>query len=1633
MVTGLIWVVALSTAEAASLKGVLKQLSNSTDEFAQNTARILKKAAGESDDGLEAAAKRIGAEGAATTDDVLMRLKNLGVNGDLSALAKELDSLGPSARSALVRLVDDSRRILSESGMSADEVIRSLEKGGPDAIFEARKMRSPESLRACLNGFDEYGESFAEFARKADDVGVRKFDELKPQLNRLSKNKLDDILKNPAKYFSANGRPLSALDDLLQSMPKPSFFERIGGYRFAKDGVVVVGIGYAAKWSYEAYTTLKNIKDGIRDLLEPLCGSTLATLLANGVWWVFLLGFAWLFLAVCFPSIRRCVLWLIKFILRLLIWGFRRVVGERAKPLERLEKWSDAVQRQSKNQQIAPTSWQWFFSRNVRKRPTLRLGLLGYRRAGKTTFTVMLVKKLDKLVTGATLDPNTNADHAQFMKMADEVQACKRTADDKRIDLRLVWPFGRSGEAGGKMDMLLEVADFPGEYASRDAKPDERDRLASHLRLVDGLLIVIDPTDLEADLNAANALRGRIASQREAIESMFQEDGLDIGRSFHRAIAIVVTKRDALTPTLVKTIADLGTDESKCHLDEMQRLAAQTQLSVEESHRLGIWILLCLCPTLRVKLETMLKLPAANPAPLTGSVTGRWKHQLSRFRDWLVYPTCPQLQVFCISQMGLELGCQVVEHRRRVQEWKPDGSTGEQPAIRLELDHASTDGMDLHYPFRWLFDQIPDGWLHECAGLSFGRRELARWLGPYRRFAGAPAVQQAITVTWRRVATSIVTATLLVFAVGPVFRAIDAHLDRQFVRNLLENDAAGPATTNALRQYLAEAHKKSTKPYPSALATFESLLKHHDDLDRFAKAVDDEKQDSKVRIEQAAEWLQLQHQLPDGDTPLDTQLLAKYRTRLRDPAEDILRKMKEQCVNLTDRRPSEAEWNLIHEQRKLTEKDGLCRSDSGESVRKSVFEKLTSLCVEHDRKQLTDKIKELLKPVMPDYPVAFRLIDGPEGAKLKELGAEGRNAHDDLRTNTVDRFWSQTETDVNTATDDANINRVSALYRDFRLLAGNQNKFADEAKKREANAVKTVVEARVNRSKREPDAAKKWDLLREVETHLKDVDDPSLRDQWREMAAEAKQGLKEWLAAHRFLSELGDEKRRSSKQDELWRDWIKFLIPEGSQLLENQKVDEVKRLIVDFRLSRPPQNYLDQVDELVKRIPAVELRAILAQVKNIEATNPQKALELLLNASVNIDRNQDADILKQWRQKTVELYQRLDKHPDAHDFLEGLRQKKLPLLPHDLELVDELWRDYVAQSKSQFDKLANDPPRASDAWRNLRSRARDERATSSRESLQKYARDQLGMRLPNIPQNSDPKTISAERKKLDALKQAVKPWLEDKDFADHLQASETRLITVEFANDLNELTEQTKKGGLSRTIHQELHRKFLSLLAKKGLTPAQKSNAESASQKHLVDWEKEDFLKIYNAHQTRDFSTLSDCCNNYLAANTAYVRPDQSKSEVEAIKAWLDRFNKSVPYPITGIKLVGLPSYTIRSNFDPAVEVRNAKTGGTVEAQQDGQYGTVTLPIRSASTLNWKLGDQLVIGIWEDAINNKGECIGLVRFTGDYSLLEAMSQPTRVPYEQFDYKTWPAFDGLRVQVVVASPDKFRPPPITERK
>ena len=144
-----------------------------------------------------------------------------------------------------------------------------------------------------------------------------------------------------------------------------------------------------------------------------------------------------------------------------------------------------------------------------------------------------------------------------------------------------------------------------------------------------------------------------------------------------------------------------------------------------------------------------------------------------------------------------------------------------------------------------------------------------------------------------------------------------------------------------------------------------------------------------------------------------------------------------------------------------------------------------------------------------------------------------------------------------------------------------------------------------------------------------------------------------------------------------------------------------------------------------------------------------------------------------------------------------------------------------------------------------------------------------------------------------------------------------------------------------------------------------------------------------------------------------------------------DKFDdKSATYTITGIAITGLPNYSLASHFDPAVEIRVGKT--SISAQADSKSGDATLTaFQGPTTFKWQKGESIEIEIWDDAINKSGYCLGLVRFTSEYSLLEAVTRSERVPCENHDYKSYSGLGNLRVGLKV-SPSLI-PPKLTPRK
>ena len=124
------------------------------------------------------------------------------------------------------------------------------------------------------------------------------------------------------------------------------------------------------------------------------------------------------------------------------------------------------------------------------------------------------------------------------------------------------------------------------------------------------------------------------------------------------------------------------------------------------------------------------------------------------------------------------------------------------------------------------------------------------------------------------------------------------------------------------------------------------------------------------------------------------------------------------------------------------EKADICHSENADAVRRDIFDRLTSLLVDHDKEQLRQQIEALTSKNPPDYSGVFGLLDI---TPLEGYGTEGVKSLAELRKQTVRKFWDQTQKDVAQAVKQVDIVRVDDLYGSFILIAGKPNEFQEEA------------------------------------------------------------------------------------------------------------------------------------------------------------------------------------------------------------------------------------------------------------------------------------------------------------------------------------------------------------------------------------------------------------------------------------------------------------------------------------------------------------------------------------------------------------------------------------------------------------
>jgi hypothetical protein len=223
-------------SQAAWTKGIFesfeKSLAKSADENIQGMGKMMRSL-----DETKLTRYANGIEkGSLSETDTIAKLRKIFDGNELPELTNQVKALTGVERHTLVTLMEDSKRIFQmgiEKGIPQETILSAIQKGGDNAILGIRTMKSPEGVADCIRGVDKYGEQFIAFAKQGDEGAVRT---LMKHIDDVPTHSIDDILKNPTKYFNADGKPLRAFDNIITNGRKTI-------KNTAKVGLVVTAIG----------------------------------------------------------------------------------------------------------------------------------------------------------------------------------------------------------------------------------------------------------------------------------------------------------------------------------------------------------------------------------------------------------------------------------------------------------------------------------------------------------------------------------------------------------------------------------------------------------------------------------------------------------------------------------------------------------------------------------------------------------------------------------------------------------------------------------------------------------------------------------------------------------------------------------------------------------------------------------------------------------------------------------------------------------------------------------------------------------------------------------------------------------------------------------------------------------------------------------------------------------------------------------------------------------------------------------------------------------------------------------------------------------------------------------------------
>lgn len=1627
-------ILTVGSAEAASLKSILNQLleiaakaSKQADQTDEGVQALLRRLARSSDDfALDEVVKKLKLQDA-SVDEALKVLSKVGIraNEELHAFVKGLDDPSRNALVALIRESSDLFERASKAGVRGEEFLEAIDKGGAYGLLACRQMQSEDGFKAVVRGTREFGSDFVTFVRKGDEPAVRTLmkDENLESVRRAwndpkLKADVEDVFKNPTKYFDKVGKPTKAWDELIERLRRP------GGIR------------------QKAYDWTRAVLTRAWQVLAAVVATGLSTIKwAIPVAWQGAVAFA----TTLFVTTLVVLLVIGAIISTLAPLVINFLLGVIARSNRRIGQWArDKLEDRKARSQTRD------FLGKVRDPDVLRIGLLGVQRVGKTTFTVMLWKHLSRAIPGASVEPyRDNPDSQTLAEMASEVSRCAKTKQERKVALNLTWPFNWSEDhtgavgvgaelASGKLNKRLELVDYPGEWATT---AEDRARLKDRLREVDGLFVVIDPSDLETE-----GLEERLKLQREVLQNMFAADRLDLGRSFSRSLCILITKRDALTTEMLQSLAQHNGVEVNEAFNEMVTLSQKPALTADESRRLGEWLLRLLFPGFVEEVKLKLTETFAPRRPW-------WQ----RWIPFFGVKTQPQVTVYAVSLLGQELGREVVAHRRLVQEWERAGKLGPQPTISLDLEHVKPEGFELQYPFRWMFNSIPHGWLHQVkqvpADFRYWLPGLWRWFSlkgrmlrsTLRRFAGAPLVEkEREALQWRaRVGYFLTFVVLTLVAILITFNQSQLELaefgellnQATWTVERSENPTDVERQTHELEQFGQETQVRNFDQEIKLALQYLAVGKKNVEVGTQLQQIGDvtELLGSMSDLTQSLTRLPT---VPAGYHPQMEKLREAVRSRTNDLLLAFVQKVRQFVSERVGKREYPAAYKLVDavdpifsnagEFSQLAVEMNRIRETIGDAEAGSRVNDALSRAESQAKEEKYDEAIAILKTV--SWPMQM----------TREKQRELQGIIDSQKNTYAELFLNQVRAAVNNALSEANLDGARQVLNNARQTL-DWDKWPGQIRQLDMQLADQLVRVTLDKVQalleKTPDQAR--DELRKIRPYVSTAQ-PETQKQFTSTYARVLLVLKNWLEAASELDRLAGPDRPDDWDDlwiRTWQGWQKdFNDRLAATSPDVRQLEQELRMVEQYGVQLPEetQKKLPEFRSVLnRRYVAARLDEAASRLAENKTTETEEILRDVEPRLQSLQEDWQKVELKRWIDLNVQVFERTKRAKEGALWLEKLSdpfKQAFPEWPSQRDrLVEIACTDFISRW-TQF--LRDNPQQAFD---DLYTEAHNQASPNGYLAkigrfAQEQVRQYLGQLGVNIEQCLQGKQYQAAKATIESAKQTLGRWCAYPEYGNRIAELTNQVARASIDSELVDVSRKITNPSAN---YEQIHQRLTEILRSPEITDDQQGRANKLIDDVLARWENLVWNSLILARSHCNWESVANYLEQYLNLKIAYSDkiPAGRRQQAQRLKDWITAFDTPRGYKIHEIEYQGVPAAQVLSTLTLTFDWRFDLTFKIMVDGDEGQdivilppgnsvYGDGRMKLEKEQTINWRKGVPVTIEIWDDAPGKKGHFIGKVNLTTDYDLVRILCAPMKVDCSGGDYKSY-NWDNFKIRLVAA--------------